>query len=137
MLAALLIAAVIALVIAVRQRRRRNAYRRAALNLLNELRNCADSDLPSETNRLLKRVALAAFPAERTQINQMFGDSWVNWLNQCSSKAIFAGPSADALAHGGYRSTLPCTREELLGCTRRWLLDHKRRLASAGGSARV
>lgn len=136
-LAALLTAAVIALTLMVRQRRRRNAYKHTAIGLLQDLRKCADEELPSETNRLLKRVALVAFPGERTLINQLFGDAWVNWLNQHCGKPVFSGASADALARGGYRSTLPCTREELLGCAHRWLLDHKRRSAPSGGSPRV
>lgn len=137
MLATLLLAAVIALAVALHKWRQRNAYKHAALTMLDELRGYADEDLANETNRLLKRVALVAFPAERALINQLFGDAWVAWLNQSSGKSLFTGNCAEALAHGTYRSALPCSREELLACTRRWLVDHKSRLALKGGSTRV
>ena len=137
MLTILSVAAVIALVVALQQRRRRNAYKHAALGLLDKLRDCADQDLPSETNRLLKRVALVAFPNERTRINQLFGNAWVDWLNSRCGKSTFIGASADALAHGGYRAAAPCPRDELMASTRRWLLDHRRQPAVYGSAARV
>lgn len=136
-LTVLLIAGITALIVALLRQRRRTAYKRAALSMLDQLRDCADPDLPSETNRLLKRVALAAFPAERTRINQLFGDAWVDWLNGRCGKAPFVGASAEALASGGYRASTPCPREELLTSTRRWLLDHKRRPTVNGRAARV
>lgn len=135
-LAVLLIAGIAALTIAVLRYRRRTAYKRAALSLFDQLLNCADQDLPSETNRLLKRVALTAFPSERTRINQLFGDAWVEWLNGRCTKTVFTGPSADALASGGYKSSLLYPRDELLTNTRRWLLDHKRGTVN-GRAARV
>lgn len=136
-LAILLIAAGVALVMTWRRRQRRNAYKSVALTLLDDLHRCADEDLASETNRLLKRVALVAYPGEQTVINQAFGDAWISWLNQRCGREVFIGNTADALAYGGYRSTPACPREDLLNSTRRWLREHKRAPGSARGLANV
>lgn len=135
--ASLLLAALIALVAWLLHHRQRAANKRALMALVDQLRTCADEDLSSETNRLLKRAALVAFPRERMLINQLFGEEWVTWLNQRSDKPIFTGACADTLVQGGYRSTLLCAREELIACTYRWLANHQRWLKLSGGLGRV
>lgn len=131
----LIIGAVAALIVALRRRRRRNAYKGVALKMLQELQSCNDEQLVSETNRLLKRVALVAYPGEHTNINQLFGEAWVGWLNQCCRGEVFTGQTAAALASGGYRPTQQCPREDLLAGVKRWLVDHKR--GQNGRAARV
>ena len=125
-LGALVLAVMIVLIASLRRHRQRKAYKQVALIMFDALDSCTDQNLVSEANRVLKWTALMAFPEKQMQINPLFGDAWVDWLNQHSNTPIFTNTCAEALGHGGYRSGLPCSREELLACTRRWLRDHRR-----------
>jgi hypothetical protein len=127
-LGALLLAGAIVLVASRRRRQQRNAYKQVALTMFDALDRCTDQNLVSEANQLLKWTALKAFPEKQMQINPLFGDAWVDWLNQHSHTPIFTDTCADALGHGGYRSELPCSREDLLACTRRAITDVRQSL---------
>lgn len=121
----LLLAALFTLILALRQRRRRKAYRHAALSLLQDLQDCPEADLATEANRLLKRIALAAFPDDQLAINQAFGAPWVDWLNHHCRQPVFVGATATALAQGGYQPNTSCPRDELLASLRRWIREHR------------
>ncbi len=123
-----LLGALVLALIAYLIKRRQEAYRRTAIKLLDQLREYPDTQLPTEANRLLKRVALAAFPAEKLAINQAFGEDWVAWLNARCRNLVFSGSAAAALARGGYQQDAAYPREELLACVRRWIADHQRAL---------
>lgn len=133
----LVLAALFAAILIVRRRRTRDAYRAAALTLIEDLRDCPEPRLATEANRLLKRVALTAFPAEQLAINQAFGQPWVDWLNNQCRQPVFAGAVATALAQGGYQPDIACPRDELLSSLRRWLREHRRNGAASRRSARV
>lgn len=125
LLGALVLALIVYLI-----RHRQEAYRRTALKLLDQLREQSDAALPAEANRLLKRVALAAFPSEKLTINQAFGENWVDWLNARCPDLVFSGAAAAALARGGYQRDALYPREELLDRVRRWIATHQRTLRS-------
>lgn len=121
----LVLAALFALIVTLRQRRRREAYRRAALTLLQDLQDCPEADLATEANRLLKRIALVAFPGDQLAINQAFGEPWVDWLNRHCRQPVFVGATATALAQGGYQPNASCPRDELLASLSRWIREHR------------
>jgi hypothetical protein len=62
--------------------RKRNAYRRAGLGLLEEARTANDISV------LLKRVALAVFPRE--QVASLYGKDWIAFLNRTCSRSHFS-----------------------------------------------
>lgn len=62
--------------------RKRNAYRRAGLALLEDARTVRDISV------LLKRVALAVFPRE--QVASLYGSDWVLFLNRTCSRGNFS-----------------------------------------------
>jgi len=132
-LAVLLLALLIWGIVSWRRHYLRGLYRRQALALLNRLDSCSDDLLPTEVNRLLKRTALSAYPAQSTAINQAFGEAWVLWLNHCFSQSVFEGDAALAIAYGGYQPDLACPRAQLLESARRWIEKHKRN-ANPGGA---
>jgi hypothetical protein len=61
---------------------KRNAYRRAGLNLLAEARTVHDVSV------ILKRVALAAYPREL--VASVYGDQWQTFLDKTCPKCQFA-----------------------------------------------
>ena len=77
-----------------RAHRRRHAYRRAGLRLLEEARTVHDISVA------MKRVALAAFP--RQQVASLYGDEWAAFLRQtCGRCDVSALPEAEASAAPG------------------------------------
>ena len=76
-----------------RRARRRNAYRRAGLALLDETSTVHDISV------ILKRVALAAFP--RDQVASLYGQEWADFLRMSCAQRDFspliqAGPDSPA-----------------------------------------
>jgi len=126
MLAVLIIAGLLVLILKAHRHRKSTAYKRSALHLVNDLKQYPDDQLPTEANRLLKRVALVAYPGERTTINQLYGETWVSWLNQRCKKPVFSGDAAAALAHGGYQPGVACPRDQLMADIQRWIRAHRR-----------
>jgi hypothetical protein len=79
--------------------RRRNAYRRAGLQLLHTATSTRDVSV------IMKRVALAVFPRE--QVASLYGDDWVAFLQETCPSVSFttattnedsAGPSNEFVA---------------------------------------
>ena len=65
-----------------RAARKRNAYRKAGLVLLNNARSTQDISV------LMKRVALAAFPREA--VASLYGDEWAAFLNKTCPRGDFS-----------------------------------------------
>ena len=65
-----------------RAARRRNAYRRAGLSLLNSASSARDVSV------LVKRVALAAFPREA--VASLYGKEWAAFLNRTCPRGDFS-----------------------------------------------
>ena len=130
-----------------RRRYRANAYRRAALRELEEVRRVfasagksgaapgggtrptgTRSGQPTNWSRvseLLKRTALAAFP--RTEVARLNGAEWVRWLNATGHGAAFVGPPARLLADAAYDQPPPDPGEleELIEQAAGWIRRHR------------
>jgi len=65
-----------------RAARKRNAYRKAGLMLLNDARSTRDVSV------LMKRVALAAFPREA--VASLYGDEWTAFLKTTCPRGDFS-----------------------------------------------
>ncbi|MGA0617481.1 DUF4381 domain-containing protein [Paracoccus sp. KR1-242] len=81
-----------------RQRRRANAYRRAALAALRAIEPAlARGDVPAlaQLDLLLRRTALAAFP--RKDVAALTGPAWADYLDHTDPE----------LPHGGFRELSP------------------------------
>ena len=68
-----------------RAARKKNAYRKAGLVLLNNARSARDISV------LMKRVALAAFPREA--VASLYGDEWTAFLNKTCPRNDFSALS--------------------------------------------
>jgi len=100
-----------------RERRQRNAYRVAGLQLLGQAQSVY------EVSTALKRVALAAWP--RAQVAPLHGADWVSFLNRTCRRCRFA---EDALQQ--YDAPV---QPQLRKRAARWIRSHKVRLDDAGG----
>lgn len=66
--------------------RKRNAYRKAGLALMDKVRTSYDVSV------VLKRVALAVFPRE--QVASLYGDDWVAFLHKTCPRRYFLALNA-------------------------------------------
>jgi hypothetical protein len=130
-LAGLLALGVAFAVIIVTRRRRRNQYRRLALD---ELR--AIETRPSDVNvlpnvaALVRRTALAVYP--RQEVAHLYGDAWEEFLNNSTTTDL--GPGVHTLVSAPYlappavgadsvRESLTSVRESLTSA-RLWIEHH-------------
>ena len=96
--------------------RRRNAYRRAALDELSATGTTAG------LAAILRRAALVAYP--RTEVAALSGPSWVAFLNG-SSAAQFSEALGNELRHAVYREDGVPPSTELRTAAERWLRTHR------------
>jgi hypothetical protein len=68
--------------------RRKTAYRRAGITLLE------DAETVYDVSVILKRVCLARWP--RTQVAPLYGENWVQFLNAYGQGITFATDALDA-----------------------------------------
>ncbi|WP_029065495.1 DUF4381 domain-containing protein [Labrenzia sp. DG1229] len=80
----------------IRLHRRKNAYRREALN---ELARCRDD--PAAIALLLRRTALAAYP--RATVASLFGKEWLRFLDSTYGGDGFSNGPGQALSMGPYQ----------------------------------
>jgi len=115
------------------KRHRANAYRRVAIMRLCELRARVDKRpadpavtlaAVSETNALLKAVALRVFPQQ--DIAALSGPAWLAFLNATRQSS---SPSTEFSAHfasAAYQPQLPdLDVEQLLVAARHWITKHR------------
>ncbi|WP_146345299.1 DUF4381 domain-containing protein [Falsiphaeobacter marinintestinus] len=101
----------------VRNHRRAEAYRKAALA---ELGQTADD--PARIADVLRRTALAAFPRE--QVAGLYGQDWLTFLDQSFPGSGFASGPGQVLTTAAYRDTAPSS--DLGKLARDWIKTHKR-----------
>jgi hypothetical protein len=89
--------------------RRRNAYRRAGLQLLHTATSTRDVAV------IMKRVALAAFPRER--VASLYGDDWFAFLQESCPSVTFTASIV------GEDSTSPSS--EFVALARTWIQRHR------------
>ena len=114
-------------------RRRRNAYRRAALSELGDIRRRLGSDdtrgtALQEVPVLLKRVALVAFPRE--SVASLSGDAWLAFLRRAAGGTFDedAGQWLARLAYAPGRAVdeiSPAEIEGLMRTVERWIRRHE------------
>ena len=104
------------------QRRRANAYRRAALREI-----AAAGDAPAELAAILRRTALAAYP--RSEVAGLHGDAWLAFLDESTGggRAFREGPGR-AFAVAAYAPDVDPSG--LSPLARRWVRRHRVRRAS-------
>ncbi|KRB55088.1 hypothetical protein ASE04_05055 [Rhizobium sp. Root708] len=127
-LALILLAAILLWALVLYRRWRRNAYRREALRLLDEIagdfrnqQTCDDAS--ARLGELLKRTALAAWP--RNTIAALSGDDWIGFLsaNQGSEIGSSLKGYLDDLEYRG-DATPSADATDLLRDARRWIERH-------------
>ena len=89
--------------------RRRNAYRRAGLQLLSTATSTRDVSV------IMKRVALAAFPRE--QVASLYGGDWITFLQETCPSVSFTAEIA------GEDSASPSG--EFITLARTWIQRHR------------
>ncbi len=139
-LAGLALVALIALVTWLFLHWRRNRYRREALKELAALEghwqaNGDDAAYLQALQKLLKRVALTAFPRE--QVASLTGEAWLQFLDNSTNSHDFSIGEAEALIDGNYRPDISIDVPALQIIAARWINDHQREflLKNAGAAA--
>lgn len=126
LLAALALVMLLVLVFMLWRRYRANAYRRAALKQLQHLQQVHDQhsdDLQfiTQTNALLKSVALVAYP--RREVAASSGQQWLAFLN---SKLVKARPFPEAFVSAAYcKDTPDVSVGQLYLTAQAWIKQHK------------
>ncbi|WP_084784028.1 DUF4381 domain-containing protein [Marinobacterium aestuarii] len=107
-----------------------NAYRRAALKLLNAYRQ----QLQQDDNRqryltlvaqLLRRTALSAYPQQA--LAGLTDNAWRQCLIDSSGLDAFNGSAGDALVRGPYQAAIEFDPDAVGQLARDWIRKHKRR----------
>ena len=104
----------------------RNRYRKEAIQQLRALDPQSNSDqLVSAINRVLKLAALVAY--SRTNVAQLAGGDWVEFLNRQCEQPPFATEQAYMLAVSTYRGDAiePESARQILEASVRWLQLHR------------
>lgn len=99
-----------------------NAYRRSALEEL------AANESPARLSELLKRVALVAYP--RTNVASLYGEAWLDFLDQTLGTTDFTHGSGRPLADLTYDPSAESRlsrrqKQDLLALSRRWVRRHR------------
>lgn len=89
--------------------RKRNAYRKAGLALMDNVRTSYDVSV------VLKRVALAVFPRE--QVASLYGDDWVAFLHKTCPRSYFSVMVASDVSTP--------SDEELVELASTWIRHHQ------------
>jgi len=104
----------------------RNRYRREALARLNRLNTSSTPrNLLPELNKLLKLVAVTAYP--RDKVARLSGKAWTEFLHlECPAPA-FSEPQLKLLEIGSYQEVAldPPAVQNLLSASRQWIREHR------------
>ena len=104
----------------------RNRYRGEAIARLADIpRQAEASELVADINQLLKITALVAYP--RTDVAQLTGLSWTQFLNRQCENHPFDEAVSELLAEGPYRPlpVEPNQLEQLLAASSQWISQHR------------
>ena len=119
-----LFAVVLLVAISVRQKRRRNRYRRDALRALQAVGSNGDL-APQASARavaeILKRAALAAYP--RGDVASLHGEAWARFLSESAGNDRQVQGAAEQLAAAAYRPD--ADGGQILEPAKRWVRLHR------------
>ena len=112
--------------------RRRNRYRRLALQAITDIRRQADVAALEQLPIVLKRAALSAWP--RGDVAALSGAEWHRFLDRTAATDLFssgAGMLLDQLAYGGGKDWLPRDpgMDRVLEAAEFWLRRHRTDIA--------
>ena len=113
-----------------------NAYRRAAVKELNQLKVTTSNSSNDVVNHhlilckaaeILKRTALVV--SSRENVAGLTGNEWIDWLNQHGGGALFENDVAELLAVKMYNSEISGLTSDVLTETiqkiRSWVMHHE------------
>lgn len=115
-LAALAGAAILAAILVLIRRHRRNAYRKAALRAL-----AGAGDDPARIAEILRRAALAAYP--RREVASLSGEDWLAFLDHSYNGTGFTTGAGRALAPAPWRGGRP--DPSITALARIWVQRHR------------
>lgn len=95
---------------------RSSAYRRAALR---ELATCKDD--PEHIARIVRRVAMVSYG--RSRVASLFGDAWLQFLDQSIGGNEFCQGAGRPLASAAYRPTV--ASDQLVVLVADWIRRHR------------
>jgi len=110
---------------------RANAYRRLALQQLQTIHTHLDQSngsdkhsAVSDTNALLKSVALRQFP--RHDIASLSGEAWLSFLNTTRHSESTDTEFVNNFANAAYRAQIPeLDTEQLFRASKNWIAKHR------------
>jgi len=107
-----------------KQQNRKLAYRKMALDELNNLqsqfKNQQNSiELIRSVSALLRRISLSYLPREETA--SLTGEQWIKQLNQLSSQTVFSDEIATLLEKAPYMKQSQFNPAELLHLCEQWI----------------
>lgn len=103
------------------RRWQRDRYRREALKTLRSMEKRREELEAGDIATLIRRTALAAYP--RSDVANLYGDAWVEFLKKSSRNDRLIRKSADALASAAYRADVDAL--QLIKPARRWIQVHR------------
>lgn len=128
LLTASLIAILIAAIVLYKHRRK-NAYRRAAVQQVNKLfsdyqQQQQSHQLTGELNRLLKAVALQSYATE--QVSRLTQKKWLDFLDNSANMQAFGQGAGQILASAPYDQSSELTDAAALKqCCIAWIRSHR------------
>ncbi len=125
-LAAIILGAAVWLGLRLRDRYRRNAYRRKGLAELQAM--TSDPATLATLPFLLRKSALAA--AEREEVAMLRGNDWIEWLNRSAGRELFCEQDAKTLDRLAYAEESAAWLDEtttlhLLNASTAWMRCHR------------
>ena len=130
LLATLALAALMTLIARAFRHWAANRYRREAIEelntLLTEWRSHQDDQIYlASLQKLLKRVALTAFP--RSEVASLTGEAWLRFLDLSSNSRDFSVGEIELLIDGNYRPNLIVNVESMQAFALQWIKQHQSR----------
>ncbi|RDH81594.1 MAG: DUF4381 domain-containing protein [endosymbiont of Galathealinum brachiosum] len=103
---------------------RKVAFRKIALNELNQLRSKFKDEnnsieLIRSVSSLLRRIALSYLPRENAA--SLTGKNWVSLLNDLSTQTVFTDKTGSLLEQGPYMKQCEFNHSELLSICETWI----------------
>ena len=102
------------------QHRRRNRYRREALDELQRIDTTSES-AATEVSSVLKRTALVAYP--RHEVASLYGAAWADFLVESAGNDSTVKKAAPTIAEAPYRPGIEA--KKILKPAKRWVKVHR------------
>lgn len=120
------LAAVVTGILYTKKRYLQNRYRKAALRELeNIFKNGKDQQQAQleEMSILLRRTAIQAYGREN--IAPLFGDKWLDFLDNSGKTDQFSNGPAKVLGYGLYQTTAEADLNQVMRIIQSWIKEHR------------